>query len=145
MIPIHFENDDNAKLLSNDGEELIIEAHLDKVFNTKYWVDDASYGLCRRNDISITELVSLLPEISEYLKLKIEIKEDVTTYYPNKTRKVELGELPTITYRIIINDRCVFKKNTIHDSSILSLRKQVMAWIARFIYNYEIIQEGWKR
>ena len=139
MIPIHFENDDNAKLLSNDGEGLIIEAHLDKVDNTKYWVDDASYGLCHRDDITITELIKLLPQISDYIKAQIEIKEDTSTFYVNEYNKIEFSDMPCITYRIIINNKCVFKKNTIHSASVLALREQVLAWVARFIYDYEII------
>ena len=145
MIPIHFENDDKAKLLTN-GEGFTIEAHLDKVHNTKYWIDESSYGLCYRDDITIAELIKLLPQISEYLKAKIEIKEDTSTFYVNEHNKVELSDMQCITYRIIIDNKCVFKKNTIHSGSVLALREQAVAWVARFIYDHEIItncQKEW--
>lgn len=139
MIPIHFENDDKAKLLSSDGEGLIIEAHLDKVANAKYWFDDASYGLCHRNDITLTELIKLLPEISEYLKCNIEVKEDWSQVQMGEVHKIDVEAMPCITYRVLINNKCVFKKDTIHNGSVLGLREEVLSWIARFIYDYEIL------
>lgn len=140
MIPIHFDNDDNAKLLSNDGEELIIEAHLDKVKNTRYWVDDASYGLCHRNDITIVELIKLLPQISEYMGVKIEIKEDWSQIQMGEQHKIEVVGMPCIDYRILINNKCVFRKDTLHNDSVIGLRQQVVKWIARFIYDNEILK-----
>lgn len=140
MIPIYFENDDKARLIT-DGERFTIQAHLDKVDNPKYWHDDASYGWCHRyDDVDITELIGFLPQISEYIGFTVEITEDSSTYYTDKRHKVELLEIPVVTYRVIIDNKCVFKKNTIKNGSVSGLRSEVVKWVARLLYDYEIFR-----
>lgn len=138
MMQLCFDNDENAKLITN-GEHFTIEAHLDKVANTKYWQDDSSYGKCHRSDISIRELMSILPAISEHVKNKIVIEEFIEEIPLTTRHKVDHDSLTYVTYRIYVNDIVVYDKDSLRDGSVMALREQVVAWVARFMYDYETI------
>lgn len=143
-IPIHFENDENAALYS-DGESFTIVAHLDKVDNPKYWVDDASYGMCHsRDNLSIIQLMKLLPEISDYLKVAIVIEEKSEKMSLSKRHIIDNDIISYHSYRIIVNNKVVFDKDSIRDGSVTTLREQVVKWVARFVFDFELFMEVYK-
>ena len=144
-IPIHFEKDDNARL-HTDGESFTIEAHLDKVGNPKYWVDDVSYGMCHsRDNLSLEELMKLLRAISDYLKVDMIIEEQSEKMVLPKRHIIDDDTIYYHSYRIIVNNKVVFDKDTLRDGSVTILREQVVKWVARLVYDYELFMDFFKR
>lgn len=99
------------------------------------WVSDCGYGQCHM-DITdeVDVLYGFLPAISNAIGKSVGF--DVEVKQANSRHiGIEPG-LPFVAYRIYVEGECVFEKNTLADGSVLAIRKEMVAYIARLIRDY---------
>lgn len=99
------------------------------------WVSDCGYGQCHM-DITdeVDVLYGFLPAISNSIGKSVGF--DVEVKQANSRHiGIEPG-LPFVAYRIYVDGECVFEKNTLADGSVLAIRREMSAYIARLIRDY---------
>ncbi len=147
-IPVHLdyteENEYTHAFIYSDGDNFVIEAHsLSKLKDNRGYTSE-QYDNGYRVGISLEELLEWLPNICDAVKEQILI-EAVTEELP-KRHKTSLEEsLYCTTYKVKVRGCTVFNKNTFKDSSIIELRKEIISYIARLVYDYQLFMAFFER
>lgn len=147
-IPIHLdyteENEYTHAEMYSEGDDFVIKAHSCSKLKDSRGFTNEQYDTGYRFGISFEELNKWLPDICNAIKEQISI--EVTTEELPKRHKTSCEEsLYCTTYRVEIGNNTVFDKNTYKDGSIQELRTEIVSYIARLVYDYQLFMAFFER
>ena len=128
----------------SNGDNFVIEASSYTKLKDKRGYQQEQYDVGYRTGISFKELVEWLPNICNAIKEQISI-EVTTEKLPQRYKTSCEEDLYCVNYKIDVGSRTVFNKNTYKDGSIQGLRAEIINYIARLVYDYQLFMAFFER
>jgi len=147
-IPIQLEYTEESEythaFIYTEGDNFVIEAHsLSKLKDNRGFTSE-QYDNGYRFGISFEELLRWLPNICDAIKEQVLI-EAVTEELPKRHKTSCEETLYCTTYKVNVGNCTVFNKNTYKDGSIQELREEIVSYIARLVYDYQLFMAFFER
>lgn len=143
QIPVHLEDRDASLSVTEDSRFILETTSYSTLKDNRGWRQE-QYDSAWREGISFDELIKWLPDISNTIKEDIVIESDTSELSPRHNSPIDL-KLYITTYTVKVRNKTVFDKNTLKDGSIRSLRTEIVEYIARLIYDYDLYMEFFRR
>ena len=135
-IRIEFDSDKNVNLYAYD-DYFSLTAHTGRVKHPDDW-RELGDGFCEKRGLSLEELLSILPEICAFLGKEVTISSNRDSCPKKEYTSIDT-DLCFTRYMVVVDGRIVFDKNTLYHGSIKELRDQVVSFVARLIYDHQLL------
>ena len=138
QIPVRLEDRDATLSVTEDSRFILDTTSYSTLKDNHGWRQE-KYDSAHREGISFDELLRWLQNISDAIGESIEIESE--THKSSSRHKSSIdGELYVTSYKIKVHDNVVFNKNTLKDGSLYEIRKEIVDYIARLIFDYEMFE-----
>ena len=147
-IPIHVEYTEQDEythaIMYSNGDNFVVKASSYIKLKDKSGYQQEQYDVGYRIGISFKELIEWLPDICNAIEEQISI-EVTTEEIPQRHKTSCEEDLYCTNYKVEVGGRIVFNKNTYGDGSIQGLRAEIISYIARLVYDYQIFASNAER
>ena len=140
-IPVKYDGVGDAILALNCsgeyGTSFIVKTRSEEGTGSPEWnkkKDDYFY-----HNLDLDETLHYLPAISEWLGVNIGV--EFRTLQTDKLYHTEKeGNINYYMYVISVNNRCLFHQNNMVHAPLFEIRRNVINYIARLVFNYDLIK-----
>jgi hypothetical protein len=122
------------------GTSFVVKTKSEKEKNLSEWYERKADN-CFYHNLDFDETLHYLPAISEWLGVDIEVEFNAfQTNGKEPYHSKREGSVTYYMYALSVNKRCLFRQNNMVHASLFDIRRNIVNYIARLVFNYDLIK-----